>query len=475
MLKQHASNIKYLNVITDLVFTGIAFWFAFYFRHLTRSLWRYGSLYFPEDYPVGIFIILPIWGILSFYFHSRHYYRFTSIKTEISLSAKVSTIGVILLLLIQYFLKLTFFPRSFLLIFFLVSNVSLFIGRISQHRFISFIQKKGYNIKTLLIVGCNDRSEKFINTINSHKEWGLQVTGAVDINGHNGINKFCGIKIRGNADNFMNIIHKYSTDEVAFAFSFEEYGKIKPLMDICAEEGTHYFLISDFFSQKIGAIYTDRIFNIPIIYFSPIPKFIGSGSLIVKRIIDIFSAILLLLLLSPMFFIIAILIKITSNGPVFYRWRVVGQNKKSINSYKFRTMVINADEIKETLMDQNEMQGAVFKMKDDPRIAKIGRFLRKYSLDELPQLWSVLKGDLSLVGPRPPLQSELPHFGHWQRRKLSVKPGITCLWQIKGRNQITNFDDWVKLDLEYIDNWSLWLDFKILLKTFWVVIKGTGR
>jgi len=475
MLKQHASKIKYLNVTTDLIFTSIAFWFAFYLRHFTRLLWRYGGTYYPEDYPLGFFIILPIWGILSFYFHSKHYYRFTSLKTDIFLSLRVSTVGMVTVLLSQYFLKLEFFPRSFLIIFSITTFVFLIFGRTLQRKFIGFFQKKGYNIKTLLIVGLNDRSKKFIETLNIHKEWGLIPIGVININGNEDIKRFHELPVLGNYDSFRKVLHKHPFDEVVFAFSFSEYKKIELLMDICAEEGTHYFLISDFFTKKIGEIYTDKIFNIPIIYFSPIPKFLGHGSLLIKRIFDISIAILLLILLSPVFLIIAILIKITSSGPVFYRWKVVGQNKKLINSYKFRTMVINADEIKEKLMDQNEMQGAVFKIKDDPRITPIGKLLRKYSLDELPQLFSVLKGDLSLVGPRPPLQSELPYFGNWQRRKLSVKPGITCLWQIKGRNEITDFNDWVKLDLEYIDNWSLWLDFKILLKTFWVVIKGTGR
>ena len=171
---------------------------------------------------------------------------------------------------------------------------------------------------------------------------------------------------------------------------------------------------------------------------------------------------------------IAILIKLTSKGPIFYKWKVVGLNKKRFTGYKFRTMVDNADQLKQELMERNEMNGVVFKIKGDPRITSIGRLLRKFSLDELPQLWSVFKGDLSCVGPRPPLASELEKFESWHRRKLSVKPGLTCLWQIRGRSKIKDFNDWVKLDLEYIDNWSLWLDFKIMMKTIPVVLMGRG-
>ena len=169
-----------------------------------------------------------------------------------------------------------------------------------------------------------------------------------------------------------------------------------------------------------------------------------------------------------------LLIKVTSKGPLLYQWNVVGLNKKPFKSWKFRTMVLNADQMKTELMDRNEMAGPVFKIKNDPRVTKIGKVMRRFSLDELPQLWSVFKGDMSLVGPRPAGPHELARYDSWHRRKLSVKPGLTCLWQVQGRNRIRNFDEWVRLDLEYIENWSLGLDLKILLKTIPAVLRGTG-
>ena len=191
--------------------------------------------------------------------------------------------------------------------------------------------------------------------------------------------------------------------------------------------------------------------------------------------LDIVGSFIIIIALAPLFLLITIAIKLTSPGPVLYPWNVVGLNKNRFKSYKFRTMVANADKLKQELLSKNEMTGVAFKMKDDPRITKVGGFLRKYSLDELPQLFSVLKGDMSLVGPRPPLVTEVMEYDYWHRRKLSVKPGLTCLWQVNGRNAITDFDDWMRLDLEYIDNWSLWLDCKILLKTIPAVLRGTGR
>jgi lipopolysaccharide/colanic/teichoic acid biosynthesis glycosyltransferase len=194
-----------------------------------------------------------------------------------------------------------------------------------------------------------------------------------------------------------------------------------------------------------------------------------------KRGLDIAVSAVLQVILMPLFIVLAAAIKLTSPGPVFYRWRVVGRDGRPFAGYKFRSMYEDADRRKAELERLNEMRGPVFKMRDDPRVTPLGRWLRKYSLDELPQLWSVLKGDLSLVGPRPPLQSEFEYFSAWQKQKVLVKPGLTCLWQVNGRNDISDLNRWVAMDLEYISKWSLWLDLKILMKTIPAVLGGKGR
>jgi len=200
-----------------------------------------------------------------------------------------------------------------------------------------------------------------------------------------------------------------------------------------------------------------------------------SEKMFLKRVIDFVISAALLVILAPLLAAIALAIKITTpNLPVLYPWRVIGLKGRSFTGYKFTTMIADADEKRHELADRNEMTGPVFKVKDDPRITPLGRFLRKYSLNELPQLWSVLKGDMSLVGPRPAFRHELDRYVLWQKRKLCVKPGITCLWQVSGRNRINDFDEWVRLDLEYIDRWSLLLDFRILFWTVWAVARGTG-
>lgn len=194
----------------------------------------------------------------------------------------------------------------------------------------------------------------------------------------------------------------------------------------------------------------------------------------VKRFIDLAGAGLACLLASPLMGAIWLAIRVTDGVPVLYRWKVVGRGGVPFTSWKFRTMVADADRQKEALQKFNEMQGPVFKMRNDPRITPLGRLLRRYSLDELPQLWSVVKGDMSLVGPRPPLVTEYERFTPWQRQKLTVTPGLTCLWQISGRSDIKDFDDWVRMDLEYIRNWSLQEDAKIILRTIYVVLGGRG-
>jgi len=212
--------------------------------------------------------------------------------------------------------------------------------------------------------------------------------------------------------------------------------------------------------------------------YSPIvfsPNWRSTFRQAVKRTIDLVGASALLIVFSPLFLVLAIVVKLGSPGEIFYRWNVVGQGGRPFLSYKFRSMVRNADELKSTLEASNEMTGPVFKLTNDPRITKAGSWMRRYSLDELPQLVSVVKGDMSLVGPRPPLASEYQSFTEFQKQKLQVKPGITCLWQVNGRNRVNEFDQWVHLDLEYIRCWSLRLDFWILLRTVAAVVEGSGK
>lgn len=219
----------------------------------------------------------------------------------------------------------------------------------------------------------------------------------------------------------------------------------------------------------------DDVQSLPMMAVTFSPCWKSPMQVICKRAMDVLGSAMLLVLFSPLLALLAVLVKATSAGPVFYHWRVVGKDGKPFLGYKFRSMINKAEELQGNLAGQNEMKGPVFKVTRDPRVTRFGSWMRRYSLDELPQLYSVLKGDMALVGPRPPLVSEYAMFSEFQKQKLAVKPGITCLWQVGGRNRISDFDQWVALDLEYIRTWSLAVDIEILLKTVREVFKGSGK
>lgn len=271
----------------------------------------------------------------------------------------------------------------------------------------------------------------------------------------------------------VQLLHEHAIAGVILSAKRTYFEQIENVIKACELEGVEVWLVADFFTTQISRTTFDELLGRPLLIFSTIPE--TSWQSVIKQVLDFFGALILLMLCSPVFLMVAVAIKLTSPGPVFFRQQRSGINGAPFQLYKFRTMVTNAEQFKHELEAMNEMRGPVFKVTNDPRVTRIGKFLRRYSLDELPQLWNVLCGEMSLVGPRPLPVDEVKRFNDLaHRRRLSVKPGLTCLWQISGRNQICDFKDWVRLDLEYIDNWSLWLDLKILLKTIPAVFVGTG-
>lgn len=285
------------------------------------------------------------------------------------------------------------------------------------------------------------------------------------------------LPLLGEASDLGNILIRRPIHEVVAVQPATDGRWVKKVIEDCDYLGVLLRIMPEALlfgeTAKLHGLYPYQPLHLPAVVIAP--PHLDSEALFLKRLFDVVVTAALLVLLSPVLFLIAVAIKLTTPDlPVLYPWRVVGQNGVEFTGYKFTTMVQEADQIKSQLMQRNEMNGPVFKIRNDPRVTRLGRFLRKYSLNELPQLWSVIKGDMSLVGPRPAFRHELERYEFWHKRKLCIKPGITCLWQIRGRNRIVNFDDWVKMDLEYIDNWSLWLDCKILLRTAWVVLAGTG-
>jgi len=273
----------------------------------------------------------------------------------------------------------------------------------------------------------------------------------------------------------VHMLHEHSVNGVIISARHTYFEQVENAIKTCELEGVEAWLVADFFGTQISRAYFDELLGQPLLVFRTTPETSWQG--VAKQLMDFFGALLLLVLLIviPVIPLIALAIKLTSPGPVFFRQQRSGLNGAPFTLYKFRTMVTNAEQFKRELEAMNEMSGPVFKVTNDPRVTPIGKFLRKYSLDELPQLFNVVRTEMSLVGPRPLPVDEVRRFENLaHRRRLSVKPGLTCIWQISGRNQISDFKDWVRLDLEYIDNWSLWLDLKILIRTIPAVLVGTG-
>ena len=363
-------------------------------------------------------------------------------------------------------------PRTFLIVFFVVSTLLLITDKTLLFYIASFLRQKGRNRKTAILIGTGTRAHHFIQVVKTNFNWGLDIVGLLTGDVNNIGSEVLGVKVLDHYSNIKKILKTINPDEIIITISTNRFDQIREILEICELEGVTVRLNSDFLGEITKSITVDSLFGLNIISFNQVRQ--SELELFIKRLIDILGAFFALLFFAPFMLFAAIAIFLCDGKPVLYSFVGYGLNKKPIKIFKFRTMVKNADELKKNLVDLNEMSGPVFKISKDPRIIPIGHLIRRFSIDETPQLISVLRGDLSLVGPRQAMKNELDSYESWHRRRLSVKPGLTCLWQVSGRNTINRFEDWVKLDLEYIDNWSLLLDFKILLKTIPSVLFGRG-
>lgn len=336
-----------------------------------------------------------------------------------------------------------------------------------------YLRSRGYNFRRVLIVGCNERAARLAQEIESSPQLGLHVIGFIDAPNGNG--RSCNgyhFNVLGTLDDLERIARERVIDEVFIRLPIKSfYSEIEKILRFCETVGVDAKVPADLFNLDLSKSAVSDEFGLPVIDLYTSPRM--NGQLLLKRFMDVCISLLLLIAWFPLMLVVAILIKTTSRGPVFFKQQRVGYNGRLFTLWKFRTMVNDADTLKERLKDLNEVYGPAFKIKDDPRITKIGKFLRRTSIDEIPQLWNVLRGDMSLVGPRPPVPKEVEQYILRDRRRLSVKPGITGVWQVCGRNCVP-FDKWMEMDRQYIDEWSIWLDLKILAKTLPAVFRGTG-
>jgi exopolysaccharide biosynthesis polyprenyl glycosylphosphotransferase len=371
-------------------------------------------------------------------------------------SCVLITVGVILVM----FLFKENLARGVIVLFGLVSFLLVFVNeeilRMAYKSRFGELQLK----KRILLVGAREDTARMRADLRVRAHGNIEILGELDIN-------------NSTINDLVNLLHETSANSVVLNAKHTYFGQVEKAIQACEIEGVEAWLVADFFRTQVSQTSLDDFYGRPVLVFRSAPEASWQG--VFKQMLDLSGAFVLILLLIPVWLFVPIAIRLTSPGPALFRQRRCGLNGRPFTMLKFRSMVSDAEQRKQELAALNEMGGPVFKVTNDPRVTGVGRLLRKYSIDEVPQLFNVLRGEMSLVGPRPLPVDEVRRFDDpAHRRRLSVKPGLTCLWQVSGRNNVSDFQDWVRLDLEYIDNWSLWLDLKILWRTIPVVLFGTG-
>ena len=480
MLKERARIVAGGLFIVDLLLVTLAFFFSFWLRSSVLPAIGLSSTHL---YPLRLYLpLLPVallsWGAPLLRFSLYHSQRTTSLLVETWEIFRVCVTGTLLLALVIYLFRLDqkllpndLISRLWILLFVAITFL-LLAGRMILVRLTArWVRTHGYNYRTVLIAGTNETAKKIARTIEEHPYWGYRIVGFVSEKGEQLELSFSGHPHLGRIEEIPSIVEENVVDEVIFALDRQDLHRLESLLLLLEEQGIRTRLALDLFPHAKARVQIGTFEELPLLTYSTTPT--SELRLLGKRLMDIAISMVVLGLALPAMLSIAAVIKLVYGGTVLYRQTRCGLYGRRFTLIKFRTMVEDAEQQQTGLSHLNEMTGPVFKMKQDPRVTPLGRWLRRLSLDELPQLWNVLKGDMSLVGPRPPVPQEVSLYQRWQRRRLSMRPGLTCLWQIQGRNDL-DFDRWMELDLEYIDNWSPLLDIKILAKTIPVVLSGRG-
>ena len=420
------------------------------------------------------FALLLLWHIVLSAFGLYDSRRMSGRKADITDTCGATTVGTLFLGLVALLFHIRMITPTFLLVFWAATATVAISQRLVQRFVLERIRLRGRNLRNMLIAGTNTRALQFTHLIETRPELGYRIMGFVDqdwsglksfgSSGHSIVSDFTGLPA---------FLRQNVVDEVVIALPVGSlHAHAAKIAALCEQQGITTRILSNLFDLRVAHSRTEEFEGASLItHYTGIAE---GWPVLAKRILDIICSVILLVLFLPVMAAVATLIKLTSPGPALFAQRRLGYNKRVFSIYKFRTMVEDAEKRIKQIEHLNEVSGPVFKMKNDPRVTPLGRFLRKTSLDELPQLFNVLKGEMSLVGPRPLPVRDYEGFNQdWQRRRFSIRPGLTCLWQISGRSSIP-FEKWMQLDLQYIDKWSLWLDFEILIRTIPAVLKGSG-
>jgi exopolysaccharide biosynthesis polyprenyl glycosylphosphotransferase len=421
-------------------------------------------------FAVALFLCHGMFSLCGLY-ESR---RLSTRLAETTDALKATTLATLCMALVGAIFTVIMITPRFLVLFWAISSISVVFSRLLMQYWLGRIRRHGRNLRYLLVLGTNPRAIEFVRKIEAAPERGYELLGFVDEQWH-GLEDFnaTNYKLACDYSGLAEFVRRNVVDEIAIYLPLRSfYEHAAQVAALCEQHGIVMRFASDIFGLKTARSRTEEFEG-----DHHVAAYTGvrdGWPMIIKRTLDIVISLILIVLLAPLFLVIALLIKFSSKGPIFFNQERLGLNKRRFSIHKFRTMVPNAEEMIAALEEQNEVSGPVFKIKNDPRITPIGKIVRRTSIDELPQLFNILKGDMSLVGPRPLPVRDYEGFNQdWQRRRFSVRPGITCLWQVNGRSAIP-FEQWMRLDLQYMDEWSLWLDLKILARTIPAVLKGSG-
>jgi exopolysaccharide biosynthesis polyprenyl glycosylphosphotransferase len=455
--------------LVDACIFAFSFWLAFRLRSDPRIIFHFNLDPFRADsqaaleklvwiYPVLVFVSPLVMEAQGFYSRSilssrriKYWQLFRSCFLMVLVLVLALFLSRILVSVVARWIPLWFGAISFFLV----------VLREEILQFVSARRMTGQqNRRHFVLIGNAEETDRMRKEIRVRPEENIEIVAALNLN-------------ETTIPKLLELLHEYSVNGVILSAKHAYFEHVEQAIRACELEGVEAWLIADFFKTQISRTIFDDFYGQPVMVFRTTPD--NSWQSALKRPLDFVVSALVLLLGSPFYFAVALLIRFTSPGPILFRQQRSGLNGRPFTIYKFRTMTTDAEERKKELAGRNEMRGPVFKVTNDPRVTPIGRILRRYSIDEFPQFFNVLRGEMSLVGPRPLPIDEVKRFDDFShRRRLSVKPGLTCTWQISGRNNVVDFKDWVRLDLEYIDNWSLWLDLKILVRTIPAVLAGVG-
>jgi exopolysaccharide biosynthesis polyprenyl glycosylphosphotransferase len=469
MISERARIITASYVVADLATTSIALYAAHFIRGRLGDQGWLGPVYPFDRYLPLLLLILPLWTLV---FQATGLYGRKAAQTlrpEISRLVKALTVCGLLLAAVIVAGKLDYVSRPLLALFMLLDGMLIVAAR----TLVRTIALDSTTRRYVIVAGDRAGVVHTTTALDQHRDWGLEVIGVVGDGSWTPSSSFAHPLLGVYAD-LPELVRKRVVDEVLIVPApgqLERFAELEQILDPLREQGVVTRLLVNFLPPSLTEVSLEHFGGLPLLTFAPHAH--SEVLLLVRRVADILLAALLLFVLSPLFLVLAALVKATSKGPVLFRQTRCGLNGRPFTFLKFRSMRVDAEELKPLLAAYNEMDGPAFKMTDDPRVTPLGKWLRRTSLDELPQLWNIFVGDMSFVGPRPAVVEEVRQYQPWQRRRLSMKPGLTCLWQISGRNEIP-FDEWMRLDLEYIDNWSLWLDLKIAMKTIPAVLLGRG-